>query len=338
MPVLALLGASATAQEEIAKQEKVQKNQIVAPCGINDSCLARGCACSMGGAMELDFMYWRAENNSFIYACKDGTESTRLMRLDSQWDPGFRLGMGWNTSFDHWDLFVDWTWFRDHATESNSNTDGFSPLWPMDTGVYQDVSASWHLQYNMFNMELGRAFYITKALSLRPHCGLSGGWIIQRFASKVSHVLVEDDVPDPEMNFHGKNNFWGIGPRVGIHGQWHILNSHWSVLGKAAGDLLLGQTNVHSLSKEESPLLNITDKFSQVVPHVQLFLGIDWGSCFKCDKYYLGLNAGWEVNYYWNQFSLATQPADDVIGIPYPFVNDHALEMSGVTINFHFDY
>ena len=44
--------------------------------------------------------------------------------------------------------------------------------------------------------------------------------------------------------------------------------------------------------------------FSQLVPNLQIFLGLDWGSCLDCDKYYLGINAGWETNIYWNQFNI----------------------------------
>lgn len=61
-------------------------------------------------------------------------------------------------------------------------------------------------------MELGRAYYITKALSFRPHFGVRGAWLKQKFHDFFSGSL--NDVAEFKW-FHGKNNYWGVGPRAG---------------------------------------------------------------------------------------------------------------------------
>jgi len=366
MPILTLgLGVGLEAQSS-QKNTKMQPTYRTASavCGVNEGecCLARSCKCAMGGALEMDFLYWRADNTGFTFAYQQKDPSSThayvdnigsVVRLDSDWAPGFRLGGGWNSDFDRWDVFVDWTWFKDSSTKSRSldgitsATDprGFYPLQSVnDSGTqnrYRDVSASWHLQHNVVDLELGRAFYITKALSLRPHCGLRSGWINQKFKSVFS--LPINSAAHQEYDFHGKNNFSGVGPRVGIHSQWHIDSSSWSILGKASTSLLLGQTKTRyhnkSLTAGASSFVTerqLKDNFSQLVPNLQIFIGLDWGSCLDCEKYYLGINAGWETNIYWNQFNIPTAIYTNYA--PLPGTGNQAVTMEGLTVNVHFDF
>ena len=378
LPALTIgLGASAAAQN-VAAQQQQQKAakpvmQTVMPCGVveSDNCLARGCSNSLGGALEFDFLYWKAENRGFAYAYdqKNDLYNTggaaytspnynigSLMRVESKFDPGFRIGAGWNTDFDRWDVFADWTWYRNHSTASHTRSDitsspsamGYYPIWPAeDTEVtgnsvsYQHVSATWHLWHNAGDLELGRAYYITKALSLRPHWGLRGGWLNQKFKSSMTLPLYTAGLT--EYDFHGKNNFWGIGPRVGIQGSWHIDNSSWSVLGKASTSMLYGKTKVRflteSLASGSTTFVterDVKDHFTQLVPNLQIFLGIDWSSCLNCDRYYLGINAGWEANIYWNQFDIPAAMRGATA--PFATANNHPVSMEGLTANIHLDF
>ena len=385
LPVLTMgLAVSATAQN-ISQQKEMkpaampmtqQHPKSMMACGVveNDNCYARSCACSMGGAFEADFLYWRAENRGFVYAydqknpdylstATPNDNVGSLMRLQSGWDPGFRIGLGGNTDFDRWDVFANWTWFKDRVTASHTRSDittatstmGYYPMWPVDQTFayesdtafpYQHVSANWKLWHNAIDLELGRAFYITKALSLRPHWGLRGGWINQRFKSSFTlplYAALESMPVLSEYDFHGKNNFWGVGPRLGMHSSWHIANSSWSILGKASAALLCGQTQVHflteSLASGSSAFItewDMRDQFSQLVPNLQIFLGLDWGSCLDCNRYYLGINAGWEADIYWNQFDLPMALRSATA--PLAGANSHPVTMEGLTVNVHLDF
>jgi hypothetical protein len=364
VPILTLLGVGASAQQ-VAAQTKAMKTPVMqsAVCGINENecCLARSCKCALGGALEFDFLYWRADNAGFTYAYDqkdpnyvEGPALNNIgsvMRLDPKWDPGFRVGAGWNTDFDRWDVFADWTWFRDKSHESDTRDDittatsvmGYIPIFPLETNndTYKSVSATWHLWHNAVDLELGRAYYLTKSLSLRPHWGARGASINQKF--KTSFTMPLDAGSYSQYDFHGKNNFWGIGPRVGIHAKWHINDSSWSVLGKASGSLILGPTKtkyrVDTLAVGATTFVterDIRDHFSQLVPNLQLFLGFDWGSCLNNEQYWLGINAGWEANIYWNQFNLPT--AIWSIAAPLPGIGNQAVTMEGLTVNVHLDF
>jgi hypothetical protein len=386
LPILTVgLGVSASAQN-IAAQPKTVKPQPTMqtgmPCGIveNDNCFARGCANAKGWAVEFDFLYWRAENTGFpfAYVIKDVLStaasgvpqyvhhSGSFLRLPAKWAPGFKLGTGWNTDFDRWDVFANWTWFRDHVIKSRHyNTSpntaapgtarvGFVTLFPQGqqyggiVPAWGAVKASWHMWHNACDLELGRAFYLTKALSLRPHWGLRGAQLNQKFKISTTNPSITGATLPVQLDFHGKNNFWGVGPRLGVESKWHIANSNWSVLGKASGALILGQTKTRQIEQQLSifptaaplneflTLRDLKDNFSQMVPNVQLFLGLDWGSCVNCDKWYIGINAGYEADYYWNQFGLKSGQWES-FNIN-PTTSNGAVSMSGLTVSGHLDF
>jgi len=338
-------------------------------CGLKENeCLARSCKCAMGGAFEFDFLYWNAENpgfSCFAYEQKNPylsypniisgmpeNDIGSLVRLDSKWNPGFRIGAGWNSDFDRWDVFVNWTWFKNHSHESETINGfyppsyvGFLPISIMNQmNPFQNVSSSWRLAYNAVDLELGRAYYITKSLSFRPHWGLRNSWINQKSRTHFYGAMSTYSTNIIDYVAHAKNNFGGIGPRLGIHSQWHIANSSWSILGKASASLLFGETRSHFrnsyLDDQGDDVIiyrDFKDKSFEYVPNLQVFLGLNWGSCWHCDQYYFGISAGWETNIYWNQYIIpAGSQASQIVGLPVH--SSEAVTMGGLTANIHFDF
>lgn len=168
--------------------------------------------------------------------------------------------------------------------------------------------------------------------------GLRGAWLNQKFKSSLTQPIFVPSVT--EYDFHGKNNYWGIGPRLGIHSQWHIANSEWSILCKASSALLVGKTQAKMSNTYVSGGVTTTeretkDNFTQLVLNLQLFLGVDWGTCFDCDQYYLGINAGWETDIYWNQYNVPSTLRTYPASLPG---SNQAVTMEGLTVNVHFDF
>jgi hypothetical protein len=65
-------------------------------------------------------------------------------------------------------------------------------------------------------------------------------------------------------------------------------------------------------------------------------LGIDWGTCLYCETYYLGINAGWETDIYWNQYNIPSTISG--YAAPLPTTGNQAVTMEGLTVNFHLDF
>jgi hypothetical protein len=293
--------------------------------------------------LAADFLYWRAENHGFSYAYQFTSANPNVgtvTRINPQWDPAFRVGLGWNTPYDFWDIFLNYTWVRNRIHQSKSNALGFVSLWPVSTestGTFSAVSAKSRFMLNIGDLEIGRLVYLTKSLAIRPHLGARGGTIHQKFNSDFTVPLTGSI---QEQTFSGKQNYWGVGPRVGANGEWH-LSQGFSLLARAAGALLYGKNDVMALtqtrtSEDFNTERQYGDDFYQLVPNMQLLFGFQWQTCFWCEKMFFKMSASWETNYWWDQFNLPVGLAG--FSAPQPTVGQQALTMEGLTVNFEWDF
>lgn len=297
-----------------------------------------------GFYFAADFLYWRAENHGFSYAYEltDSllTNIGNVIRIHPSWDPAFRVGAGWNTKYDFWDIFLNYTWYRNHTSESKTSAIGFVTLWPAGSnGFFGAVSAKSRFRLNLGDLEIGRLLYLTKSVAIRPYWGARGGTIHQKFndaySARVSGL-------NSQQVFSGKNNYWGVGPRTGVSGEWH-LNRGFSLLGRVAGALLYGKTDVRTISQTlgvSDTVFTIEhqykDDFYQLVPNLQMSLGFQWQTCFWCETMFFKMSASWETNYWWNQFNLPFGYSG--FSVPLPTVGNQPLTMEGLTVNFEWDF
>jgi hypothetical protein len=224
------------------------------------------------------------------------------------------------------------------------SNDGLYTMWPFTDssrhGPYRKAFSSWKMLYNAIDLELGRAYFATRHLTFRPHWGVRGAWIHQKFNSSFTQFL--QVLGFAQQDFHGKNNWWGVGPRLGLQSDW-LLGAGLRILGRAATALLYGKTSVRYLAEKEavgsSNLIvaeRFIDSFYALVPNLQLFMGLGWGQCFLRDKLYVAVDAGWEVNYWWNQFNLPLYTRG--LATPLPTIGNQPVTMEGLTVNIHLDY
>ena len=299
--------------------------------------------------INADFLYWRSENHGFSYAYERqaipaGENNGKIVRLNPDWAPAFRAGIGWNTTHDFWDLLLNYTWYRNKVSKSRTSANGYIPLWPVsaaNTGEFVNVSARSRLQLNMGDLEVGRMIFLTKTVAIRPHLGAKGGTLYQRFKSKYT-VPVTGGGANTEEKFNGRNNYWGVGPRLGLNGEFH-LNQGFSLKGIFAGALLYGKTKagwarsvLQSGSTNYTTSHDFSDNFYQLVPHMQLALGLQWQACFWYEKMLCRMSVMWETNYWWNQFNLPV--ALNGVGAPLPTVGNQPLTTEGLTVNLEWGF
>ncbi len=336
-------------------------------CGIEEpkcGCFARGAPNAAGGAFEFEFLWWRAENHGFstalsersdgLYTTVDGGNSLgSILRVQADWDPGWRLGFGWNSDYDRWDLFLNWTWYLNHNTSTNirsdlsigsTSTDGYYPQWPVADftafGPYRRAYGSWKMLFNAIDLEVGRAYFATPSLSFRPSCSLRTAWINQKFISSFSQAL--QPTIASRQQFYGKHNWWGTGPRVGLESDWKIGLGIFLV-AKTSASLLYGKTSVWTTSTSQpfgSTEIELdrrfVDSFYALVPNLQIFMGLGWKRFLNCGRVALSVDAGWEANIWWNQFNLPV--ALRTFAAPLPTVGNQPVTMEGLTLDFHVDY
>jgi len=323
----------------------------------------RKCPTDQAVYFTLDFLYWVAHNHGFSWAGKSYDETTtkpvdfRVLYMNDNWDPGFRFGIGWDTLHDYWDILAQWTYYHNHSKDSASSPNavyivggGIFPSSGLGSNfVYQDGKAHWRLNYNMLDLEIGKTFYISKYLSLRAHAGGRGGWIDQSFRSEFTNIIYDKEPPIQDTVYHCDQDFWGIGPRIGIHGDWH-LGEGFSIFGNIAAALLYGKFDVHETQRflaadttyrywtlipgVYNEVLGLKRDFYELSPNLEMIIGLSWGRCFHNEKTYFSLKAGWETNYWWNQYKLSSYTLQMLdLG-----EETHPVSMQGLTLRAKVDF
>ena len=271
-------------------------------------------------SISADFLAWYAsEEVASIWAdvvtIGDNTSSWGAPSFKFKWDCGFRVGIGTDLTYDQWDSVIRWTWFRTDAT----HTIPFQPnitLGPeffaafLSGNTPESMRAKWSLLLNMFDWELGRSYWISQNLSLRPFLGLKGGWIHQSILTHYYNLTINKVLTNNTGAERVKNNFWGIGPLGGVNTTWgvrHFKSNFIDLFGDFSIAALWGFWQGGDMYK------NTTDQTSSVTtPNDSLgglmfrgLLGIGWNANFR-NQLHLAAKLGFETQLWINQLRIAT--------------------------------
>jgi hypothetical protein len=253
--------------------------------------------------LEGEALYMHATEDGLGFGIKSDSGSLpdgHVKNLNYDWTWGFRVGAGYNLPYDGWDLFLNWTWFRSHE-DKGTGTDANSIIFttvdassPNSASQFTKVEGHVEMHMNVVDLELGREFFVSKWLTLRPHAGLRGAWIHR-------HYEVEYKTPPgcSEVEDDFRNRYRGIGLRSGFDAQWG-LGSGWSLFSQMAFSLLYGKHLLHfdedsvNISCVATDAPNVYNRWLMVRAVTDLALGLRWDRLFFNDRYRIRLQAGWE--------------------------------------------
>ncbi len=106
--------------------------------------------------------------------------------------PGFKVGAGFKFAHDGWDLYANYTWLNPaevKASISDSKGDMVGPADPyFGTTTLSNAKNTFKQSFNVLDLELGRQFFLSRFLTLRPYFGLKTTWITQ-LKGIISHRL-----------------------------------------------------------------------------------------------------------------------------------------------------
>lgn len=284
-----------------------------------------------------DYIYWTARQDNMQYASTGYTnnnlESPRpgsAANLKYQFQTGFKAGLGFSFGHDLWDLATNYTWFQSNhnkgsikGTESSGLIPSFTPYVNLtENDYFTKASAIWRLHFNVIDIDLGRNFYISKYLSLRPFVGLKGSWQNQHYNSSYEGILRNDS-----FSYLRKlsNSFWGIGIRSGCNTAWHLAGT-WSIFADTAISALWSQAKTNrvdtALLPDSTPPAAVQGNNARlsdatitpvsqgnnahsIVPVLELALGIRKDQWFYNNRFHVAVQAGWEEQVWWNQNQFA---------------------------------
>ncbi|MBI3211213.1 MAG: MOMP family protein [Simkania negevensis] len=290
--------------------------------------LARPQVDGQGFFITADVLYWHAKIGGTEFGYTDSKPAGVLpiegdtKCHDFEWNWGFRLGAGYNTEHDGWDVRANYTRFNTGDSES-SNPGANAAVVPLRgaarivqpavaNGLFvtcQSAKSEFDFDYQTVDVELGRAFFISKQLSFRPFAGLKSAWVEQN-----QHVRYTGGSPValPGTAFSGlgldlntvevkdDNDFWGMGPRLGFNTTWS-LGCGFSLVGNIDGALLVGLFDV--VHKEDFSIsdnkIKLKSKQHSLVPMVDYKLGVRYDKYFNDNKQHIGVGLGFEAQYWW---------------------------------------
>lgn len=282
-----------------------------------------------------DFLYWHMQQEGLSYA-QSGFNGQRgtVKRPDFGFEPGFKVGLGYLIPHDDWDFLMQYTWIKSHVNDSSR---GVRAKWQIANAAtdtdFARAKSNWDIHINLIDVELGRNFYVSKFLSLRPFVGLKGAIINQDYNAK--YFPENPSVAQVnQLQMRMEQNYWGVGVRGGINSSWH-LSSRWSIYGNLALSGLWSQFDVDrvdrrtNLSNQTLTTANIRNDFSTGKPFLELALGLRWGSYFNQSRNHISLSAGWEQQIFWSHNQYIS------------FINSSSLgdlTMQGLSAKIRFDF
>ena len=237
-----------------------------------------------------------------------------------KWNLGFEIGIGYNTDHDGWDLDLHWTHYRGSASSHDEaeNDDNFAlvALWSAFNNRFAlanlatDIETHWRLQLNLLDATLGREFWTSKYLSLRPFVGLRISWIDQHYTINHKGGTWNAGLPQPQFNneVNLTNNFRGVGPRAGLDSTWHF-GKGFSLYNHMAAAIIYGRFKVKHDEWNRLALaphgkcrvLETEDHFRAGRMITDLSLGIQWSTLFNDCRNTLSFLLAWDHHMFFDQ-------------------------------------
>ncbi|MDR3492154.1 MAG: Lpg1974 family pore-forming outer membrane protein [Gammaproteobacteria bacterium] len=291
------------------------------------SCLSLSSSAYAAYEVFVDPLYWRA-TETLDWMHSNNLNPPNLVigfrAVTYDFGPGFRVGFGYE---GNWDTKLYFTKFNTRGIDSaNGNlTTGFlggrlSQTIP-DTTFYQSGQADFRINFNTLDWNIGKHFDVTDSLMLRPLIGLEGGIINQTLNTSFQGqpLSISESV---------KNNFRGIGPKVGIESNlvfWRANEFRYSLVADVETSYLWGRwhiTDLEQTSTSGSVMVNVADRNFGA-------LGIQGMMGINLNYKNFSMKLGYEISDWLNQ----CQIFDDETG-----TQNNDLVLQGLTLNLSYKF
>ena len=165
---------------------------------------------------------------------------------------------------------------------------------------------SWQLHFNNIDLELGRNYWISKWLALRPFVGLKVSWMEQNFHAEYHVNDASHSFDRWDYHMYQDQDQWGVGVRAGLNTVWYL----WKHVGIFGDFALSGMYNHFDTERRDkyrnnqslfTKNLNTEAGFYDVTAVLEWALGARFDTAFHNDDYYFYFQAGWEQQLWFNQ-------------------------------------
>ena len=140
------------------------------------------------------FIYWETRQHGVELGYQiptDRTQAAEAITMDFDYDPGFKIGIGYKLDRDGWIAFANYIRFHSSAKKDfirpNTSNAIRAIWWPSSLADANntEVQGVWKVNLDVLNLTFQRPEYRGLYLIFKPFYGLKGGWLDQRYKSTV---------------------------------------------------------------------------------------------------------------------------------------------------------
>ncbi|MEX0961424.1 MAG: Lpg1974 family pore-forming outer membrane protein [Simkaniaceae bacterium] len=304
----------------------IQALYAVAPSCIEVFPDASPClVCPWGVHLNGDFIYWTARQEGLGYVYSQTRNPFNNIEIDTKgsvkhndfnFDPGFRIGFGFDIRQDDWDVSLTYTWLHtgsqtDQIRSRDLDHSETAPLFLFQnttpSSLALEASTAWALKFNVIDLYMGRNFFLSETLSVKPFFGLKASIQHQDLKQHLSAVIPIIQ----EFSFESDEDFryFGLGIRSGFDSAWE-LGKQFSLVCSGSLSALYGDyeisrkdrsTDLQIPSPQEEVDLYTNNHFHKINGVFELFLGVRWEKHFGEKHYYFKTDFGFEQQIWMNQ-------------------------------------
>jgi hypothetical protein len=282
-----------------------------------------------------------------------------VQNLKFKWDFGFKVGLGYTFGHDGWGFEALWTHFHNHA-HKHVDADDSTVLTPFFTAfniednhpatlTVTSIDAHWKLKMDYVDLDLGREFWVSRWLNLKPFLGLRVGSWKQHYDIDQTGGNVTASLENDEIHMH--SDFKAIGPHSGLNTFWSF-GCGWGFYGNLGLSLLYGRmdsTYREDLESTTAPFgstdtADFDDRFRISRLATDLALGLQYERVAGDQQnYYFAVSLGWENHSFLNfnnfyRLQLIPTATEDQAGLYVVQRMYGDLTMQGWTLSARFDF
>lgn len=157
-----------------------------------------------------DALYWRVTETVDWVLINDASipnQNITYKTIDFDYDLGFRVGI------DNENVWYNKLYYTSFYTNASAVANGnlistFLGGKLTTTDFFQTGQINFAINFNIIDWDFGKSFYLNYGIMVRPLLGLRGGWINQKIINNLQGTI--------SLTETLKNNFSGIGPKVGV--------------------------------------------------------------------------------------------------------------------------
>ena len=349
--------------------------------------------CDWGITIDAEYLYWYSKESQLPLAYKavntqvlthsatslitDLLLPKKMTYMGSDWNSGIRIGAGFNSSCDGWDYYFTWTHMENNSSKSlsvpafsnqlfNDNPLGTEIImipWVYlrprnsnlvtDNPIFNEASGSWDLCYNTYELAIGKKYWVSPHVNIRPFLGLRGATADVNF--DIKGTLVTDPDESQGQSFAKNklsfdNDIWGVGLLGGIDVAFYFWKC-FAVYGDFDAALLWGKTTAKRKETVSGdfgddfeilfPSFSTKQKNAGMQPALDVGVGLRYEGTYCCNRYRLAVDLGWEHHQWFNAINRYNFFVFEQGGDAAPFffssrLND--LELGGLVVRVKLDF